>query len=128
MVNEYVDWSKILHFTRSEFLDSEGGCNIKPQLIMMLMVARIIAGIPFSINDGCRTREDNAKLVAKGLAAEDSSHLEGYAADISCTASRQRSIMLGALRKAGFTRIGISKSFIHVDCDPTKDAHVTWVY
>ena len=94
----------------------------------MLMVARIIANIAFTINDGCRTKEENDELVALGMAAEDSSHLDGYAADIRCTGSRQRAIMLDALKKAGFTRVGISRSFIHVDCDPTKDGHVEWVY
>jgi hypothetical protein len=92
------------------------------------MVARIIAGISFVINDGCRTPEDNAELVRQGLAKVDSSHLTGYAADIACTFSRERDAMLKALRKAGFTRVGIAETFIHVDCDPGKDADVTWTY
>jgi len=35
---------------------------------------------------------------------------------------------VNALLKAGFTRIGIASSFVHVDCDPTKPAQVIWTY
>jgi hypothetical protein len=37
-------------------------------------------------------------------------------------------IIVKALLEVGFKRIGIDDTFIHVDCDPTKDQNLIWVY
>ena len=50
---------------------------------------------------------------AKGIPA--STHTVGAAADIHCTESRQRALILCGLIEAGFSRIEIAKTFIHVD-------------
>jgi uncharacterized protein YcbK (DUF882 family) len=86
--------------------------------------ARQIAGIPFKINSGYRTKERNE--LAKGK--KDSSHLVGKAADISVNGSRDRWIIIDALIKAGFNRIGIANTFIHVDSDENKSSNVIWTY
>jgi len=89
--------------------------------------ARAIAGIPFIITSGVRTKKHNKEVGGK----EDSSHLESqgcHACDISVPDSRSRFIILRALIKVGFTRIGIGKDLIHADDDPTKDPEVTWLY
>ena len=115
------------HFSLEEFdsPDFEGsGQNMDNEFLYMLDDARDIAGIPFKINSGYRTEDHNKKVGGK----KDSSHLIGLAADISCKDSRQRSIMLSSFRAVGFTRIGIGKTFIHVDSDMSKDNHVTWLY
>ena len=52
----------------------------------------------------------------------------GLAVDISCNSSRDRSIILTALIDSGFTRIGIGKTFIHVDLDKSKSQNVIWMY
>lgn len=93
--------------------------------IAMLNNARAIAGIPFHINSGYRTPERNRRVGGK---TPGSSHLKGLAADIRCTGSRERNIILHSLIAAGFTRIGIARSFIHADCDTTKAQNVTWLY
>ena len=36
--------------------------------------------------------------------------------------------MLEALIGAGFTRIGVAKTFIHVDCDMELPQEVMWMY
>ena len=90
----------------------------------MLDEARGLANLPFVINSGFRTPEHNEKVDGK----ENSSHLRGYAADIICTDSRSRFIIIDALIQAGFTRIGVAKTFIHVDNDPEKDGNVIWTY
>ena len=94
------------------------------RFMQKLYEARKIADIPFIINSGWRSKEHNAKVGGK----KDSSHRIGRAADIACGNSRHRGIILAALRMAGFNRIGIANTFIHVDDDPDKDAHVTWLY
>ena len=90
----------------------------------MLDEARGLANLPFVINSGFRTPEHNKKVDGK----ENSSHLAGYAADIACSDSRSRFIIIDALIQAGFTRIGVAKSFIHVDNDSEKDGNVIWTY
>jgi len=107
------------------------GINMQPSTLEMLDNARDIAGIPFKINSGFRTKSHNAYVGGKmpdenGKAG--SSHLYGYAVDISVTSSAQRATVLNALIKAGFRRIGIAKTFIHADNDPEKSQDVYWVY
>ena len=55
-------------------------------------------------------------------------HTLGRAVDIKCNTSRNRSLIVSALLKAGFKRIGIDKSFIHADDSETHDQGVMWVY
>ena len=92
--------------------------------VQMLDKARHLAGIPFKINSGYRTPERNRLVGGK----KDSAPLKGLAADIHCVDSRSRGYILGALLEVGFNRIGIAKTFIHVDDDPSKDADVVWLY
>jgi len=86
--------------------------------------AREFAKVPFIINSAWRSEEDNKRVGGK----PDSSHLKGLAVDIKATNSRQRGLILDALRAVGFTRIGIARTFIHVDMDFDKDQDVTWLY
>lgn len=115
------------YFRYSEF-DSpdipDSGRNMQPSFLRMLNHARQIAGIPFKINSGFRSEEHNEKVGG----SENSSHLRGYAADIHAISSTYRYEILSALLQAGFTRIGIANTFIHVDNDPIKTQKVIWTY
>lgn len=117
----------MLHFDISEFdsPDQKGSCvRMQDSTLQMLDDARGIAGIPFRINSGFRTKEHNAYIGG----SQYSSHCYGYAVDIHCTDSRSRAIILDALREVGFNRFGIANTFIHVDNDPEKDQNVIWLY
>ena len=100
------------------------GQYMDDEFLEMLDNARHLAGIPFIINSGYRTKAANRD--AGGL--KNSAHLDGFAADIRCNASRERMYIVGALLEAGFNRIGIGNGFIHVDNDPTKPEDCIWVY
>lgn len=117
------------YFTLEEFDDAPGtGKNMKKDFLVKLDEAREIAGIPFNITSGWRSRETNERLIREGYkASKNSSHLAGVAVDIACSNSIDRINIVKALVKAGFSRIGIAKTFIHVDSDITKN-NALWIY
>lgn len=123
---------KLRHFDLKEFdsPDKEGsGVNMDAKLLEMLDDAREIAGVPFKVNSGYRTREHNSHLLAMGYkASPNSSHLKGLAVDISATSTGKRYAIITALLEVGFNRIGIASNFIHVDRDPDKPSNQIWVY
>ena len=99
------------------------GKHMKKEFLEMIDEARTIAGIPFKINSGFRTRKHN-EIVGGRVG---SSHLAGCAADIHCSTSGNRIKIVNALVAAGFNRIGIAKTFIHCDNDITKEPAL-WLY
>lgn len=104
------------------------GVNMDSSFLTMLDNTRSRAGIPFKITSGYRTAAYNEGLRDKGYkASPNSSHLRGYAADIAATDSATRYAILKAAIETGFKRIGIAKSFIHLDNDPDKQSAV-WTY
>lgn len=116
----------MLHFEIQEFNSPDlenSGINMDAAFLQMLDDARGISGIPFNITSGYRTKNRN-KLVG-GVA--NSSHLVGKAADISVQSGNERYIIINALIKAGFRRLGVAKTFIHCDNDESKPNSV-WTY
>ena len=119
---------KLEYFCLEEFDSPDlpnSGVNMDGGFLQKLDTARHIAGVPFKINSGYRTKERNAALANS---KPNSSHLKGKAADIACKGSRERWLILDALIKAGFNRIGIADTFIHVDSDEDKSPNVIWTY
>lgn len=78
--------------------------------------ARQKAGVPFYLNSAFRTV---AWEKAKGRSGT-SSHTKGIAVDIECNNDSDRLCIIKGLLYAGFTRLGIYETFIHVDSDETK--------
>jgi len=120
------------YFSLSEFDSPDfpnSGENMDDQFLIMLDSARAIAEVPFKITSGYRTEEHNAKVggVPKSESSKGSSHMYGYAADIAVTSGSHRWIIVNSLIKAGFSRIGVAKGFIHVDNDPDKPSAL-WTY
>ena len=103
------------------FKEIEG--NMDTDFLAKLDEAREYANIPFVINSAYRSPEHPLSIKNP-----TSSHIKGLAVDISADNSRTRGIILDALRAVGFNRIGIAKTFIHVDMDTEKSQNVTWLY
>ena len=122
----------MLHFESYEFDSPDqigSGDKMDATFLQMLDDARGIAGIPFKITSGYRTKEHNIEIYKRlGKKPIDSAHLKVKAADISCSSSRERWIIITALQDAGFNRIGIANNFIHVDSDENKSPNVIWTY
>lgn len=120
------------YFKYSEFdspLQQGSGQLMDAGFLYMLDNARHIADVPFEITSGFRIEADIERLEKEGYkVSKNSSHLKGVAADIACTDSITRYVIIDALLKAGFTRIGIAKTFIHVDNDLDKAQNCIWTY
>ena len=115
------------YFSSSEFdsPDSVGsGEKMNVEFIEKLTIARRLSNIPYIINSGYRTISQNRKIGG----VSNSSHCKGLAVDIACSTSQDRYKILQGLIKAGFKRIGISRTFIHVDYDKDKVQLVSWLY
>jgi zinc D-Ala-D-Ala carboxypeptidase len=121
------------HFNLDEFDCPSGEAPasefINKDFLVKLNSARHSAGVPFVINSGVRSPEHNEQVGGK----EFSSHLsttEGgaCAADIAATDSVTRWKIIKSLVDHKFNRIGIAKTFIHVDDDKSKPSGVCWLY
>lgn len=115
------------YFTYEEFdsPDEPGsGQLMSPTLLGMLDAARKLYGKSITINSGFRTKSHNAKVGG----VKSSSHLNGLAVDIKIDGSTDRFALYEALRSVGFKRLGVGKTFIHVDIDISKPSNVMWLY
>ena len=114
------------NFRRPDFACKCGKCEngIQDHFIDKLQLARSLAGVAFVITSGYRCEEHNRKVGG----VPKSSHVKGLAADIHCPTSSRRWRIIEALIKAGFKRIGIGETFIHVDKDPHKPMPIMWTY
>ena len=92
--------------------------------VKKLTVARHISTVRFRINSGYRCSTHNKAVGG----SETSSHLIGLAVDIDCDGTYERFLIIDALIRAGFNRIGISGGFIHVDDDKANSRLRMWVY
>lgn len=117
------------YFTLDEFACPCCGMKrIDPEFAHLLDALRHDCGFPFHINSGSRCVKHNAEVGGK----DKSSHTpqaDGFthAADIRCTDSVSRGKILKHAYKY-FNRVGVAKTFIHLDNDRGKPQKVTWVY
>ena len=93
-----------------------GSESMDRKLLLQLDNARELYGKPMKVNSGFRSVKHNKKVGG----SPTSSHLTGYAVDIHCPNSYERLLMVEAFISAGFKRIGIYNTFIHVDTDYKK--------
>lgn len=127
------------NFNLSEFLKSNTATRLNiteqfnpPQFVLdnidnlaqQLQIARNILGEPMSFTSGYRCLKLN-KAVG-GVA--NSAHTTGSAVDIEFNSEAQAKKLIEALIKAGFKRIGLGWSFIHVDIDLMKPHPAVWLY
>lgn len=127
------NWDALPNFQRHEFDSPDvvgSGDLMDRDFMQRLQQARTAAGVPFTITSGYRTAEHHEHLRRLGYkTGRRSAHLLGLAADIACSDSHHRAIIVGALMAAGFTRLGLAGSFIHVDADDArKVSPAIWLY
>lgn len=127
-----VSWKKIKHFTPKEFTcKCDGLCDhqdaISVEMVAKLDKIRDAINMPVKINSGTRCVRHNLRSGGKERSAHVPKNGPSHAADIHCPNSAFRCAFL---REAVgvFPRIGVGKTFIHVDDDPELPQDVVWVY
>ncbi len=108
-------------------IPGSGNCMDR-RLIFMLQQLEARTGYPiFSwINSGARSPSHNRKVGG----VKSSSHLipTCKAVDIKAYSKAIRHSLVYAARDIGFTRIGVGKTFVHLDVDERKSQYVAWGY
>ena len=96
--------------------------NPQTELYDLLKLARLYADIPFVLNSAVRCEKHNKEVGG----SPTSSHLDGWAVDIRVQNSHERFRVVYGLIQAGFNRIEVRDTWVHADCDPSKDQEVLW--
>lgn len=115
------------YFSEEEFKSCSPSCSLqdmKQTTMSKLDTACEIAGIPFVLNSAFRSSAHDRSRGRSGTGA----HTLGRAVDIRCNTDRNRFLILEALLKAGFHRIGVSKTFIHADDSQGHSQDIVWLY
>lgn len=115
------------YFKEREFELCTPSCSLqdmKQSAMSKLDTAREIAGIPFVLSSAYRSSDHDRDRGRSGTGA----HTLGRAIDIRCNTDRNRFLLISSLLKAGFTRIGIAKTFIHADDSPGHTQDISWMY
>ena len=110
----------------------KGAAKISPDLMVRLQAVRDEVG-PIRITSGvrCRKHAESRTRPTSSHVPNDLGDIEGkvgHAVDIAAVGSGRRFRLLAAAIAAGFTRIGIGKSFLHLDNDYKKSQGVIWDY
>ena|SRR3990167_9036467 len=100
------------------------GRNMRPELIELLDKIREEFGRPLFVNSGFRTEARNVVVGGK----DGSAHTLGLAVDLEITNSFERFQLIRLAIKYGIKRIGVGRTFIHLDIDMDKPQEVAWLY
>lgn len=117
------------YFTDNEFSSpdrAESHQYFNPYLRAKLDTLRYDWGAPIRINSAVRTRAHNSRVGG----VRNSSHTAPCycAVDIHCTSSEMRYFVVMWAIEHDINRIGIGKTFVHLDIDESKPKEVIWLY
>lgn len=115
------------YFKASEFKKCTPSCSIEQMdgdFLALLDRIREAAGIPLVLNSAYRPRDYELKHGRSG----NSAHTRGLAVDIRCNTSANRFKIVRAAIGWGVRRIGIAKTYVHIDGDGTLPQGVIWDY
>ena len=106
--------SRYFNYDDDKMLACSCGCNTKgmePAFLDLMDQIRHSIGEPLTVTSGYRCPDHNDKVSSTSRTGP---HTTGRAIDIKAD-SRLRFLLIEAAIKQGITRIGVAKSFIHLD-------------
>lgn len=104
--------TSLKYFTLEEFDCQHTGDNrMELDFLKLLDELRDRCGFPFRITSGYRSPIHPVEATKR----TPGTHSQGIAADISISNSQQRHTVVKEAIKMGFSGIGVSSSFVHVD-------------
>lgn len=117
------DYQVAPNFKAGEFKCKKRKC---PWFVSMVMLVRIQdmrerAGVAFRINSAYRTPLHNRSIIG----AKRSKHMSGMAVDIAIPSGMSNFGLAGLAYAIGFRRIGVARSFVHVD---VGSGEAYWTY
>ena len=98
--------------------------TVNPRLPEVLDLIRDDTGIPMVITSGPRCVPHNIEIGG----ADYSEHIDGEGADVQCSSSRDRFMLINSAIKHGINRIGVGNNLIHLGISETNDQFVMWTY
>lgn len=98
--------------------------DLNPALVDAIIMAQKMAGFQFTITSAYRSQAYERSKGRKG----SSSHCKGFAVDVSARDSYARYKILIAAAYSGIPRIGVGKTFLHLDIDETKPHPIIFHY
>ena len=104
--------------------------SLDPMLVQRLLTLEKLCGFELWIDSGARSLDQNA--AAGGVS--DSAHLispktgVAYAVDLACLTSWERMKLVKNALSIGITRMGIGRTFVHLDTSPFLPQDVLWHY
>ena len=112
------------NFSKSEVSCPDCGLFIENlDHISRRQLMRDIYGKSMKVTSSCRCKKHNEEVGGK----DTSSHLKGVADDISASNATEKFLIVKAAMDAGFKRIGVGNTFVHVDSDDSKPSCM-WTY
>ena len=115
------------YFKESEFQRCSPACSLqdmRQDFMDKLDAVRERAGIPLVLSSAYRSVAHEKKMGRAGTSA----HTLGCAADIRCNTDGNRFAIIAAAVSLGFTRIGVAKTFVHLDVSAGHSQRVAWMY
>tara|TARA_R110002051_G_scaffold325529_1_gene428620 strand:+ start:21459 stop:21989 length:531 start_codon:yes stop_codon:yes gene_type:complete len=108
-------------------LPGSGNCMDR-QLIFMLQQLEARTGYPIFnwINSGARSPSHNSKV--GGVSNSSHKMPTCKAVDIKASTTFIRNHLVSVARDVGFKRIGVGRTFVHLDTDNLKSQYVAWGY
>lgn len=115
------------YFAPSEFAKATPSCKIEqmdPEFLELMDRVRDSAGIPLVINSAYRSK---AWELLRGRSG-NSAHTKGKALDVRCNTSGNRYLIVRAALQCGIRRIGVARTYVHLDNDTSLPQGVIWDY
>lgn len=115
-----LKWFKNTEFDSKDLPNS--WVNMDFEFMKLIDELRGRVGSPIIINSAFRTKSHNLKVGGKS----NSSHTRGLAVDLKVSSSEHRFLIVKCALELGITRIGIYKTFVHLDIDKSFPERVIW--